>query len=93
MNSLDANFYEVHPDVVQKPAPLSRENWSKPYSPVFRYRWDESYEKQRSKKRFDGRVTSTAIPLTGGPIMPTMGAQLELLRRRRNESRTATPAA
>ena len=30
MNSLDANFYEVHPKIVQTPAPLSRENLSKP---------------------------------------------------------------
>ena len=31
MNSLDANFYEVHPQIVQTPIPedLSRENWSK----------------------------------------------------------------
>src|SRR6266508_3337851 len=44
MNSLDANFYEVHPQTVQTPAPLSRANWSKPYSPQFIYRWDESYK-------------------------------------------------
>jgi len=30
MNSLDANFYEVHPQTVQTPSPLSRENWSSP---------------------------------------------------------------
>ena len=39
MNSLDANFYEVHPQTVQTPSPLSRENWKKPYSPVFLYKW------------------------------------------------------
>ena len=35
MNSLDANFYEVHPETVQKPAPLSRENWSQALLAVF----------------------------------------------------------
>ena len=74
MNSLDANFYEVHPDIVQKPSPLSRENWSKPYSPVFQYRWDESYKAVKKEKVFEYRN-----PLTGGPIMPTMGARLELV--------------
>jgi gentisate 1,2-dioxygenase len=82
MNSLDANFYEVHPGVVQKPAPLSRENWQKPYSPVFRYGWDESYDGLKNsnlRTRFDGVVYEYANPLTGGPIMPTIGAQLQRL--------------
>jgi gentisate 1,2-dioxygenase len=77
MNSLDANFYEVHPDVVQKPAPLSRENWSEPYSPQFMYPWDDAYRALKA----DGRCYQYKNPLTGGPIMPTMGAQLELLRK------------
>ena len=82
MNSLDANFYEVHPDVVQKPAPLSRENWSKPYSPVFRYGWDESYAALKNSSdgsEFDGTVHEYRNPVTGGPIMPTIGAQLQRL--------------
>jgi gentisate 1,2-dioxygenase len=73
MNSLDANFYEVHPEVVQTPKPLSRDNWSKPYSPVFQYRWDESYKAVRRERIFE-----YCNPLTGGPIMPTMGAELLL---------------
>ena len=83
MNSLDANFYEVHPDVVQKPAPLSRENWRKPYSPVFRYGWEESYaalQESAVQSEFDGTVYEYKNPLTGGPIMPTIGAQLQRLR-------------
>src|SRR5687768_9877743 len=58
MNALDANFFEVHQQVAQKPAPLSRANWDKPYSPVFRYAWDESFERLKSEGRwsqFDGR--------------------------------------
>src|SRR5438477_321362 len=81
MNSLDANFYEVHPQVVQTPAPLSRENWSKPYSPQFQYRWDDAYRavKEAAHSPSDGRVYEYQNPLTGGPIMPTIGAQLQLL--------------
>jgi gentisate 1,2-dioxygenase len=82
MNSLDANFYEVHPDVLQRPAPLSRESWSKPYSPVFKYGWEESYpalKKSSHHSPFDGTVYEYKNPLTGGPIMPTIGAQLQLL--------------
>jgi len=83
MNSLDANFYEVHPQTMQTPAPLSRENWKKPYSPQFIYRWDESLQavKQAAWTPQDGRVYEYRNPLTGAPIMPTMGAQLQLLAR------------
>jgi gentisate 1,2-dioxygenase len=75
MNSLDANFYEVHPQTVQTPAPLSRENWKKPYSPVFLYKWDESYKSLRKHGFFE-----YTNPLTGGSVMPTMGARLELIK-------------
>jgi len=83
MNSLDANFYEVHPDVVQKPTPLSRENWSRPYSPVFHYRWDDSY---KALKESQG-IFEYSNPLTGGPIMPTMGARLELIKKETSSRR------
>ena len=52
-------------------------------SPVFRYAWDESYsalKKSREQSPFDGTVYEYKNPLTGGPIMPTIGAQLQLLR-------------
>ncbi|HUQ74772.1 MAG TPA: cupin domain-containing protein, partial [Burkholderiales bacterium] len=75
MNSLDANFYEVHPQVVQSPAPLSRENWRKPYSPQFIYKWDDAYKALKK----DGAAYEYRNPLTGGAIMPTMGARLELI--------------
>ena len=76
MNSLDANFYEVHPQVVQTPAPLSRKNWKKPYSPVFLYKWNESYKAARKESFFEYRN-----PLTGGSVMPTMGANLRFLKK------------
>ena len=81
MNSLDANFFEVHPQTMQQPAPLSREGWNKPYSPVFRYSWDDSYASLRKANTtpYDGAVYEYTNPLTGGPIMPTIGAQLQRL--------------
>jgi gentisate 1,2-dioxygenase len=78
MNSLDANFYEVHPQTVQTPAPLSRENWSRPYSPVFLYKWDSCFSELRKEKAFEYKN-----PLTGGSVMPTMGARLELIKESR----------
>ena len=78
MNSLDANFYEVHPEVVQQPLPdgLPREGWSKPYSPVFKYPWSTAYS---ALKESGKDVMAYTNPLTGGPIMPTIGAHLELI--------------
>ena len=76
MNALDANFYEVHPKVVQKPSKLSRRNWKKPYSPVFLYKWDKAFA---SVKR--NGVHEYKNPLTGGPVMPTMGARLERIKK------------
>ena len=75
VNSLDANFYEVHPKINQTPAPLARENWSKPYSPVFLYKWDDAYKAVKAEKAHEYRN-----PLTGGPVMPTMGARLDLIK-------------
>ena len=78
MNSLDANFYEVHPEIVQKPGnPLPREGWSRPYSPVFRYPFDEAYA---ALKKGNTSFREYTNPITGGPVMPTMGARLELVR-------------
>ena len=83
MNSLDANFYQVYPEVVQKAgAPLPREGWRKPYSPVFQYAWQDSYAALREATQhssFDGTVLEYTNPLTGGPVMPTIGAQLQRL--------------
>jgi gentisate 1,2-dioxygenase len=79
MNALDANFYEVHPELVQKAIAggLARDGWSKPYSPVFLYKWDESYRELKK----DGSVYEYRNPLTGGPVMPTMGAKLDLIKK------------
>src|SRR3546814_20735915 len=59
MNALEANFYEVHPDLQQAIAyPVddstarwgsaalrpAGEHWSKRYSPLLRYEWLQTYE-------------------------------------------------
>jgi gentisate 1,2-dioxygenase len=59
MNALDANFYEVHPDLQQAVSfPIddstatwgnpalkpAGETWSKRYSPLLKYEWEPTYE-------------------------------------------------
>ena len=75
MNALDANSFEVHKDTAQTPAPLLRDNWKKPYSPVFLYKWDSCFSELKRERTFEYKN-----PLTGGSVMPTMGARLELVR-------------
>src|SRR3546814_13090154 len=70
MNALEANFYEVHPDLQQAIAyPVddstarwgsaalrpAGEHWSKRYSPLLRYEWLQTYEAlQRYARVTDG---------------------------------------
>src|SRR5258706_12352660 len=85
MNALDANFYEVHPDIVQKPGPaLPREGWSKPYSPQMKYSWDVAHA---ALKASGEPILEYTNPITGGPIMPTIGARLELVSRKSKSKR------
>jgi gentisate 1,2-dioxygenase len=61
-------------------------DWNKPYSPLFKYEWAPTYDAlQRAaaagmSDRFDGTLMEYVNPLTGGPVMPTMGAHMQLLR-------------
>ncbi|GAB2695348.1 cupin domain-containing protein [Kitasatospora kifunensis] len=101
VNALDAGFYEVHPELYQQPGkvvnssvlsyggnllPYGMEKWTRPYSPVFGYPWEPSYQalldlaKAHEGSPYDGVIMAYANPLTGGPVMPTMGAHLQLLR-------------
>jgi len=60
--------------------------WSKPYSPLFKYEWVPTYEslvrysKVTDGSAYDGVLMHYVNPLTGGPVMPTMGASMQLLR-------------
>ena len=101
MNALEANFYEVHPELQQavtfpvddttmrwgnpglRPA---GESWSKRYSPMFKYEWAPTYEallraaKVSEGSPFDGIHMDYVDPSTGGPVMTTMGASIQMLR-------------
>ena len=102
VNQLDANFYAVHPDNVQKSnypindsaqiyggpglLPAGGEAWSKPYSPLFKYEWARTYEtlvnaaKATDGSPYDGIMMQYVNPATGGPVMKTLGANIQLLR-------------
>jgi gentisate 1,2-dioxygenase len=101
VNLLEANFYEVHPQVVQQagfvtndspaifggPALLPMDSrWSRPYSPLLKYEWGPTYEtltkaeKAMAGSPHDGIIMQYVNPATGGPVMPTLGAYIQLLR-------------
>lgn len=103
INMLDANFYEVHPDIRQTATqPLDssfavhgggfiqprevRQNWQQPYSPLLKYPWEPTYEtlcraaEVSDGSPFDGIIMDYINPLTGGHVMPTMEASIQLLR-------------
>jgi gentisate 1,2-dioxygenase len=101
MNALEANFYEVHPDLNQavsypvddstrtwaaiglRPAGF---NWAKRYSPLLKYEWAPTYEAlvrlsgASAGSPFDGIMMDYINPSTGGPVMPTIGASMQMLR-------------
>lgn len=101
VNAMEANFYEVHPDLHQKVQyPIDDpthtwagtallphgQTWSKGYSPLFKYEWGPTYESLRKLAKvsdgspYDGVLMHYINPLTGGPVMPTIGASMQLLR-------------
>lgn len=59
--------------------------WDKPYSPLFKYSWKTVYpalleaEKVNTPNPFDGIIMQYSNPLTGGHVMQTMGASIQLL--------------
>lgn len=101
MNALEANFYEVHPDLQQAIAfpvddstaiwagsglrPAGAE-WNKRYSPLLKYEWASTYEALTRYARvtdgspYDGIIMDYVNPDTGGPVMQTIGASMQLLR-------------
>jgi gentisate 1,2-dioxygenase len=62
------------------------EEWRHPYSPLFAYPWEPSYAALCNAARaiegspFDGIIMEYSNPLTGGSVMSTMSAHLQLLR-------------
>ena len=101
VNALEAGFYAVHPDLNQAVThPVDdttatwggvalrpqASGWTKPYSPLFKYEWEPTYEALRHYARvtagspYDGVLLEYVNPMTGGPVMPTIGASVQLLR-------------
>ncbi|ATA55586.1 NADPH dehydrogenase [Variovorax boronicumulans] len=60
--------------------------WQKNYSPLFKYEWGPTYEALLKRASvsdgspFDGILMHYVNPVTGGPVMPTIGASMQLLR-------------
>ena len=101
VNTLEANFYAVHPDLQQQVGhPVddvthswghpglrpAGDGWSKGYSPLLKYEWGPTYEAlQRYAKAtegspFDALLMNYVNPATGGPVMRTIGASMQMLR-------------
>jgi gentisate 1,2-dioxygenase len=100
-NALEANFYEVlegqHQEVGRPVddsvatwgAPALRpelDRWDKPYSPLLKFRWDQTYEALQAYAAatdgspHDGVIMRYMNPITGGDPMLTMGANMQMLR-------------
>ena len=63
----------------------SDNSWDKPYSPLFKYSWKNVYPallealKVNEVNLFDGILMQYSNPLTGGHVMQTMSASIQLL--------------
>ena len=62
------------------------QSWNKGYSPMFKYEWEPTYESLlkyaacTDGSPFDGVLMEYVNPVTNGPVMPTMGASMQMLR-------------
>lgn len=101
VNTLDANFFEVHPELHQVPGKIVNTSllkhgsgilkpdgrgWEKRYSPLLAYPWAMTYEALLNQAKvsdgspFDGVIMEYVNPVSGGSVMPTMGAHMQLLQ-------------
>jgi gentisate 1,2-dioxygenase len=61
-------------------------DWNKPYSPLFKYSWKNVYpalleaSSVNEGSEYDGVFMQYSNPKTGGHVMQTMGASMQLLR-------------
>jgi gentisate 1,2-dioxygenase len=64
----------------------SDDGWTKSYSPLLKYEWAPTYEALQRYANvtdgslFDGVLLNYVNPVTGGPVMQTVGASMQLLR-------------
>lgn len=62
------------------------ESWDKPYSPLFKFEWKKVYPALLDAAQagegspFDGIIMNYTNPKTGGHVMQTMGASMQMLR-------------
>jgi len=62
------------------------QDWQKPYSPLLKYEWEPTYDalskfaKATDGSPFDGVLMNYVNPQTGGPVMQTIGASMQMLR-------------
>ena len=106
MNSLETNFYEVYPKEVQEKdyptndspnifgttgmLPADSMSWSKPYSPLMVYRWEDTknglynLSKASEGSLYDDYILRYSNPTTGGWAMKTMGAHMQMLKPKRH---------
>lgn len=60
--------------------------WDKKYSPLLAFPWEKTYEALQNLATvsegtpYDGIIMEYVNPVTGGSVMPTMGAHMQLLR-------------
>jgi gentisate 1,2-dioxygenase len=101
VNALEANFFEVHPDLAQPVSfPVNDTSaifgapalhpvgfdWARGHSPLLKYAWEPTYEalenfsSKTDGSAFDGVLMRYVNPLTGGQVMQTIGAAMQLLR-------------
>lgn len=65
---------------------LPERDWEARYSPVLKYPWERTYESLTSLAAaqepsiHDGTLLQFTNPITGGQVMPTMGARIQLLQ-------------
>jgi gentisate 1,2-dioxygenase len=65
--------------------PYGAEKWTKPYSPLLAYPWETTYAalcnlaKAAEGSPFDATIMEYTNPVTGGSVMSTMGAHMQLL--------------
>ena len=64
----------------------ANEAWSKAYSPLLKYEWEPTYEalagyaQATEGSPYDGILMNYVNPLTGGHVMQTIGASMQMLR-------------
>ncbi|MFF4319270.1 cupin domain-containing protein [Streptomyces sp. NPDC001568] len=65
--------------------PYGAEKWTGPHSPLLAFPWEPTYEALLGLARategspYDGVIAEYTNPVTGGSVMPTMGAHMQLL--------------